>query len=55
MKKNYVFTPGPTMVPAEVLLEEALPMIHHRTPEFSQIHVEVTEGLKKLFGTRQDV
>jgi len=55
MKKHYMFTPGPTMVPAEVLLAEAAPMIHHRTPQFSQILVEVTEGLKELFGTRQDV
>ena len=55
MKKNYMFTPGPTMVPAEVLLEEAQPLIHHRTPEFSEILVEVMEGMQKLFGTKQEV
>lgn len=55
MKKNYMFTPGPTMVPSEVLLAEAAPMIHHRTAQFSQIMVEVVEGLKKLFGTGEDV
>ncbi|MGD2174081.1 MAG: alanine--glyoxylate aminotransferase family protein [Candidatus Brocadiaceae bacterium] len=55
MKKNYMFTPGPTMVPHEVLLAEAAPMIHHRTAEFSRILEETTEGLKKLFGTEQDV
>jgi len=55
MKKNYMFTPGPTMVPQEVLLAEAAPMIHHRTAEFSDILAEVEEGLKKLFGTSQDV
>jgi len=55
MKKNYMFTPGPTMVPAEVLLAEAAPMVHHRTPQFSDIFSEVVEGLKELFGTKQDV
>jgi len=55
MKKHYMFTPGPTMVPAEVLLAEAAPMIHHRTPQFSAILMEVTEWLKELFGTEQDV
>jgi aspartate aminotransferase-like enzyme len=55
VKKNYMFTPGPTMVPHEVLLAEAAPMIHHRTAQFSQIMVEVAEGLKTLFGTDEDV
>jgi aspartate aminotransferase-like enzyme len=55
MKKNYMFTPGPTMVPHEVLLAEAAPMVHHRTAEFSRIMKEVQEGLKVLFGTSQDV
>lgn len=55
MKKNYMFTPGPTMVPHEVLLAEAAPMVHHRTPQFSSILEDVNEKLKGLFGTRQDV
>jgi aspartate aminotransferase-like enzyme len=55
MKKNYMFTPGPTMVPHEVLLAEAAPMIHHRTKQFSAVMVEAVEGLKELFGTREDV
>jgi aspartate aminotransferase-like enzyme len=55
MDKNYMFTPGPTMVPAEVLLAEAQPMIHHRTPEFSDILCEVMEGMQCLYGTKQEV
>jgi len=55
MKKSYMFTPGPTMVPPEVLLAEAAPMMHHRTAQFSRIMVEVVEGMKTLFGTSQDV
>ncbi|MGQ3685653.1 MAG: pyridoxal-phosphate-dependent aminotransferase family protein [Candidatus Loosdrechtia sp.] len=52
MKKNYLFTPGPTMVPSEVALAEAQPMIHHRTPQFSQIFYELSEELKYLFQTK---
>jgi len=55
VKKNYMLTPGPTMVPSEVLLAEAAPMIHHRTAQFSQVMVEVVDGLKTLFGTKEDV
>ena len=35
--KKYLFAPGPTPVPPEVLLEMARPIIHHRTPEFSAV------------------
>jgi len=52
MKKNYLYTPGPTMVPPEVALAEAQPMIHHRTPQFSQIFYEMSENLKYLFQTK---
>jgi aspartate aminotransferase-like enzyme len=55
VKKYYMLTPGPTMVPHEVLLAEAAPMIHHRTAQFSDIMSGVVEGLKTLFGTQEDV
>ena len=55
MRKHYMFTPGPTMVPPEVLMAEAAPMIHHRTPQFSRILREVTDWLRELFGTEQEV
>ncbi len=55
MRKNYMFTPGPTMVPPDVLLAEAAPLIHHRTPQFSGILREVGEALKELFGAAGDV
>ncbi|HXZ87776.1 MAG TPA: alanine--glyoxylate aminotransferase family protein [Candidatus Binataceae bacterium] len=54
-QKKYLFTPGPAPVPPEVLLAMARPMIHHRTPEFSKVLDSVREGLKPLFGTRQEV
>lgn len=55
MQKKYILSPGPTPIPEEVLLEQARPLIHHRSLEFSKILKEVTEKLKKLFKTRNDV
>lgn len=53
MKKTYLFTPGPTQIPPDVVLAEASPMIHHRTSEFSEIFVNVTENLKYIFQTEK--
>jgi aspartate aminotransferase-like enzyme len=53
--KKYLFTPGPSPVPPEVLLEMARPMIHHRTPEFSAVLDQAREQMRPLFGTRQEV
>lgn len=55
IKKYYLLSPGPTPVPETVLSAAAEPIIHHRTPEFSKIFMEVTEGLKYVFGTKEDV
>ncbi|MGB7291841.1 MAG: alanine--glyoxylate aminotransferase family protein [Thermodesulfobacteriota bacterium] len=53
--KTYLFTPGPVQVPEEVLLEMARPIIHHRTAEFEGIFAQVREGLRYIYGTKQDV
>jgi len=55
IKKYYLLSPGPTPVPADALSAAAEPIIHHRTPEFSDIFMEVSEGLKYVFQTEQDV
>jgi aspartate aminotransferase-like enzyme len=55
IKKYYLLSPGPTPVPEHVLSAAAEPIIHHRTPEFSAIFMETTEGLKDVFGTKEDV
>ncbi|MDI6844620.1 MAG: alanine--glyoxylate aminotransferase family protein [Candidatus Saccharicenans sp.] len=55
IKKYYLLSPGPTPVPETVLSAAAEPIIHHRTPEFSKIFMEVTEGLKYVFQTKEDV
>jgi aspartate aminotransferase-like enzyme len=55
IKKYYLLSPGPTPVPEDVLASASEPIIHHRTPEFSAIFMEVVEGLKYVFQTEQDV
>jgi aspartate aminotransferase-like enzyme len=55
LKKYYLLSPGPTPVPDSVLSVAAEPIIHHRTPEFSEIFMKVTEGIKHVFGTKEDV
>ncbi|HVQ76158.1 MAG TPA: alanine--glyoxylate aminotransferase family protein [Candidatus Binatia bacterium] len=55
MRKYYLMAPGPTPVPPEVLLAMAQPMIHHRTPAYEALFIEIGAGLKRLFQTAQDV
>jgi len=54
VKKKYLMTPGPTPVPAEVMLSMAGPMIHHRTPDFSAAFAAAIAGLKYVFQTSGD-
>ena len=55
MEKKYLFSPGPTMLPPEVLLKMAEPIMHHREPEFEKLVAEVREGLKYIFQTKKEV
>ena len=55
MKKYQLMAPGPTPVPSEVLLAMARPIIHHRTPEYAALFLEVRAGLKRLVQTTQEV
>jgi serine---pyruvate transaminase len=55
MSKKYLMTPGPTPVPEEIRLEMAKPIIHHRTKEYQAIFKDVTEGLRKIFKTSNDI
>jgi len=55
MRKERLFTPGPTPVPPEVLLAMAAPMTHHRQAAFEQIFMSVSEKLKVVFQTASPV
>jgi len=55
MKKEILFTPGPTNVPPEILMEGAKKTIHHRTNEFAEILGNVSESLKKVLKTDGDI
>ncbi|MFO0751930.1 MAG: alanine--glyoxylate aminotransferase family protein [Thermodesulfovibrionales bacterium] len=55
MLKRYLLAPGPTPVPPEVLLSMAMPMIHHRAPDFLPILDSAKKGLQWLFQTKGDV
>ncbi len=52
MKKIRLFTPGPTMVPEDVMLEMARPIEHHRTGWYREMHEELHGLLQYLFQTK---
>jgi aspartate aminotransferase-like enzyme len=53
--KQMLMIPGPTSVPEQVLLALARHPISHRSDEFSAIMAEVTQNLKWLHQTENDV
>jgi aspartate aminotransferase-like enzyme len=53
--KSYLLAPGPTPVPPEVVAAMSQPVIHHRTPQFAAVLADVQQGLRELFGTKEDV
>jgi aspartate aminotransferase-like enzyme len=53
--KRYLFTPGPTPVPPEVLAAAAAPPIHHRGPDFKELLARTLERLKQVCRTDHDV
>ena len=53
--KIRLYTPGPTPVPPDVLLEMAKPITHHRLPVFEKSFANVNKLLKTLFQTQKDV
>jgi aspartate aminotransferase-like enzyme len=55
MNKYRLMSPGPTPIPPEVSAAGALPIIHHRTPEFGEVFTRVNESLKRVFLTENDV
>lgn len=53
--KSRLFTPGPTPVPEETLLELAKPVTYHRSADAKAVFAEVTEDLKYVFQTKNSV
>jgi aspartate aminotransferase-like enzyme len=53
--KRYLLAPGPTPIPPEVLQAMALPIIHHRTPEYEALFAEVRRDLRLLFQCASEV
>jgi aspartate aminotransferase-like enzyme len=55
MEKRYLFTPGPTPVPPEVLAAGAEPMVHHRGADFRTIYERTLGRLRDVYCTDSDV
>ena len=53
--KRYLFTPGPTPVPPQVLAALAEPVLHHRAPDFRDVYERVLGRLKKVHRTESEV
>ncbi len=53
--RHFLQIPGPTTVPDRILRAIDMPVIDHRGPEFGRLGLEVLEGLKQVFQTRQPV
>ena len=54
-QKRYLFTPGPTPVPPEVLAALAEPVLHHRAPDFREIYARALARLKEVHRTENEV
>jgi aspartate aminotransferase-like enzyme len=55
MEKRYLFTPGPTPVPPEVLAAMAEPIVHHRGPDFRLVYERCLSRLQEVFRTQSQV
>ncbi|HEV2593061.1 MAG TPA: alanine--glyoxylate aminotransferase family protein [Gaiellaceae bacterium] len=55
MEKRYLFAPGPTPVPPEVLAATAEPIVHHRGPDFREVYDRTLSRLRDVFRTQGDV
>ena len=55
MEKRYLFAPGPTPVPPEVLAATAEPVVHHRGSDFRAVYQRTLARLRDVFRTESDV
>src|SRR5439155_16126710 len=54
-KPEIIMAPGPTPVPPEVLLAQGSPLVYHRGPGYGALLREVTDGLKQVYRTKNDL
>jgi len=54
-EKKIIMVPGPTNVPDRVMRAMIKPMIDHRGPEFKALYESLTENIKYIFQTKNDV
>jgi serine---pyruvate transaminase len=54
-RPEILMTPGPTPVPPEVLLAQGGPFPYHRGPGYTKLLTDISEGLKNMMKTRDDV
>lgn len=47
--------PGPTPCPPDIMEEMSRPMINHRGPQFKEVLLRVTDRLKRVFQTEEDL
>jgi aspartate aminotransferase-like enzyme len=55
MPRQLLFLPGPVTVAEPVLEAAARPLVNHRGKEFAQLLGRITDALRPVFGTAQDV
>jgi aspartate aminotransferase-like enzyme len=55
VEKRYLFTPGPTPVPPEVLEAMSRPILHHRSSDFRKILERCLVRLQQVYRTERDV
>ncbi|MEO5575502.1 MAG: alanine--glyoxylate aminotransferase family protein [Gaiellaceae bacterium] len=54
-QKRYLFTPGPTPVPPQVLAALSEPVLHHRAPDFREVYARVLGRLQEVHRTQTEV
>jgi serine---pyruvate transaminase len=54
-EKRYLMTPGPTPVPPQVLAAMALPIVHHRSPDFKPTYRQCLDRLQEIYRTQGEV
>ena len=55
LNKHYLYIPGPTPVPPEVVAAMGQPMVGHRGDGFAKLHGEIVEKAKAVFQTDNDL